>query len=134
MLISWLCYCPHFYFFYTLTPTYFGASFATCPYFESHFLFFHKTDHFRIKTSCPARTIQVVLCLSHYLKFQQSVCSYSLVLNKRPPRLLIFGNLSQPPDLILTPHLLIFANFNFSTCKILKYILSIKGISTTFCV
>ena len=32
------------------------------------------------------------------------------------------------------PCLLIFANINFSTCKIVKYTLSIKGILTTFCV
>ena len=59
---------------------------------------------------------------------------YSLVLNKRGGRLLIFGNFSHPPGPYLDPRSLIFANFKFSTCEIFKYILSIKGILTIFCV
>ena len=37
-----------------------------------------------------------------------------------------------PPGPYFDPRLSIFANYNFSTCNIFKYILSIKGISATF--
>ena len=61
------------------------------------------------------------------------IATYSLVLNKRPPRLLIFGNFSDTPDLIwTTPRLLIWEHFCFSNYKVFKSILSIRGILTTF--
>ena len=72
--------------------------------------------------------LKLILPLNH------TIIKYSLVLNKRGGRLLIFGNFSYSPDLIWTPRLSIFASFKFSTCEIFKYMLSVKGILTIFCV
>ena len=56
-----------------------------------------------------------------------------MVLNKRTPPLINFWKFSPTPGPYLDPCFLIFANFNFSTCKIFKYILSIKGtLNTSF--
>ena len=52
----------------------------------------------------------------------QTANRYSLVLNKRPPRLLIFGNFSHPPDLIWTPPLIDLWKFLFQQLQnIQKY-------------
>ena len=55
---------------------------------------------------------------------RKEICILFWCLGKRFPT---------PLDLIWTP-VLIFANFNSNTCKIFKYILSIKGILITLCV
>ena len=63
--------------------------------------------------------------------------AYSLVLNERlPPAYQLLEIFPTRPGLIWTLHppcLLIFANFNFSTCKMFKYTLSIKVILTNLC-
>ena len=61
--------------------------------------------------------------------------TYSLVLNKSPPpRLLIFGNFSHPPDLIWTPPLINFGKFLVQQLQNIQSILPIKGILTNFSV
>ena len=64
----------------------------------------------------------------------QTANRYSLVLNKRPPRLLILRSFSHPRTLFGPPRLLICGNFCFSNYKIFKSILSIRGILTDFSV
>ena len=50
---------------------------------------------------------------------------YSLVLNKRPPRLLIFGNFSYPPGPYLDPPAYQFGELSVSaTAKCFKYIMN----------
>ena len=59
---------------------------------------------------------------------------YSLVLNKRPP-LINFWKFSLAHRILFGPPVFsVLANFNSSTCKICKYLPSIKGILTSFCV
>ena len=55
---------------------------------------------------------------------------YSLMLNKRRPRLLIFGNFSYPLGPYLDPPLINFGKFLFQQLQNIQSVLSIKAILT----